>query len=51
MLYKVGSIFLAIVFVFFVLMYPDKLVDFIEAFINAARRVAVELGKMSPGGG
>lgn len=47
MLYKIGSLFLVLVFVFFILLYPDRIVDFLQAFVDAARRVAQELGEMS----
>lgn len=40
--------FLALVVVFFVLMHPDRVIDFIELFINGAAKAADSLAQIKP---
>lgn len=41
---KTITVFFGLVFIYFVLMYPDKIVDLLQLFVDGAHRVATALG-------
>lgn len=41
---KTISLFFGLVIIYFVLLYPDKIVDIIQLFVDGAHRVATALG-------
>lgn len=47
MVEKVFTAFIALVGLYFVLMYPEKIVDFLQLFVDGAHRVAEALSNLN----
>ena len=43
---KTATVFFALVAVFFILMYPEKIVELLQAFVDGAHRVATALSNI-----
>ncbi|WP_217924686.1 hypothetical protein [Miltoncostaea oceani] len=41
---KIISAFVGLVIIYFILMYPDKIIDLLQLFLDAAHRFAEALG-------